>query len=113
MISFLMILFILLAIVLSFFIFIQQGKGDMGIGALGGASQTLFGGSGGQEFFTKTTWVLGGLFMAGALGISLVRTQGSQSRLHLKKAPVEVQAPQQEAPDYGDQGQKRSMGIHF
>jgi preprotein translocase subunit SecG len=91
--------FIILCILLSFFILIQQGKGDIGIGMLGGTSQTLFGGSGGQEFFVKTTWVLGSLFLAGALGISILRTTLYQSQLSgFKKQVVPLQVPGHQAP---------------
>ncbi len=92
MMTILMVAFVLLSLFLSLFILLQQGKGDMGIGPLGGASQTLFGGSGGQEFFVKVTWVLGALFMAGALGISILHTSGYQSRLSGYKNPVHVPA---------------------
>ena len=92
-----MTLFIILCLILSLFIYIQQGKGDMGLGAIGGASQTLFGGSGGQDFFEKATWTMGALFMFGALGISILRTNASESRLgnFQAQAPTEQQAPRQ------------------
>jgi len=71
---FLMILFIVVCIILSFFVLLQQGKGDFG-SALGGGTQMLFGGSGGQSFFEKITWVLGALFVLGALGLSILRSR--------------------------------------
>ncbi|MFH0898704.1 MAG: preprotein translocase subunit SecG, partial [bacterium] len=43
-----MFFFILVCIFLALFILIQPGKGDMGLGSLGGGSQMLFGGSGGR-----------------------------------------------------------------
>ena len=71
----------------------------MGLGAIGGASQTLFGGSGGQDFFEKATWTMGALFMFGALGISILRTNVSESRLGNFRAQTNTQhqAPQQPA----------------
>jgi len=45
--------------------------------ALGGGAQTLFGGSGGQDIFQKITWVLGGIFMAGSLGLSIIKSKGT------------------------------------
>ena len=82
MFTFLMIIFLLLCIVLGIFILIQSGKGDMGLGSLGGGSQMLFGGSGGQEFFERTTWVLGALFIVGALGLAVLKSKETrQSRL--------------------------------
>lgn len=70
--TFLMVLFIIVCFVLSAFVLIQQGKGDFG-SALGG-SQILFGGSGGQSFFEKVTWVLGAIFVFGALGLAILRS---------------------------------------
>jgi preprotein translocase subunit SecG len=78
----LMFFFILLCLFLAIFILIQQGKGDMGLGSLGGSTQMLFGGSGGQSFFEKTTWFLGAVFMLGALGLAVLKSKEiRQSRL--------------------------------
>ena len=52
----------------------QKGKGSMGLGGFGGGAQMLFGGSGGQDMFQKITWVLGAIFMAGALMLSLMKS---------------------------------------
>ena len=74
MVTFLFVLFIFLSIVLAFFILIQQGKGDSA--SIGGfTNQMLFGGSGGQVFFQRTTWTLGAIFMLGALGLSILKKQ--------------------------------------
>lgn len=72
-------LFSILCIFLAIFIFIQQGKGDMGLGSLG--AQSLFGGSGGQDFFEKATWVMGALFILGALGLSMLHISTNRSRV--------------------------------
>ena len=73
MIMFLTILFVILCFLLGIAILVQQGKGDMGLGGLGGGSQLLFGGSGGQEFFEKITWTIGALFILGALGLAILK----------------------------------------
>ena len=75
MFTFFMVLFIILSIFLAIFILIQQGKGDMGLGGLGGSTQMLFGGSGGQGFFEKTTWVLGFIFILGSLGLAVLKSK--------------------------------------
>lgn len=49
------------------------------MGSLGGSGQLLFGGSGGQGFFEKTTWTLGALFILGALGLTILKKQETQS----------------------------------
>ena len=72
-------LFVLSALFLAIFVLIQQGKGDMGMGSLGGSTQMLFGGSGGQTFFEKTTWILGAIFMFGALGLSVLKSREIRS----------------------------------
>jgi preprotein translocase subunit SecG len=70
----------------------------MGLGAIGGASQTLFGGSGGQDFFEKATWTLGAFFMLGALGISILRTNITDSRLKGFQAQTNEQSRNQQQP---------------
>jgi preprotein translocase subunit SecG len=83
----LMVLFIVLCFFLAIFVLLQQGKGDLGIGSMAG-SQMLFGGSGGQGFFEKATWVMGMLFMLGALGLTVVKSRESnQSILQGARAP--------------------------
>lgn len=65
-------------ILLILLILVQKSKGSMGLGALGGGAQMLFGGSGGQDLFQKMTWVLGGIFMLGSLLLSLAKTNSMQ-----------------------------------
>ncbi|MFA6263310.1 MAG: preprotein translocase subunit SecG [Candidatus Babeliales bacterium] len=91
--AFLMTLFIVLCFFLALFILIQQGKGDLGLGSMGG-SQMLFGGSGGQEFFEKATWIMGAVFMFGALGLSILKAKEMRSSV-LEGAQAPIQAPLQ------------------
>lgn len=79
MFAFLMVLFVILSIVLAFFILLQQGKGDMGLGGMGGGNQMLFGGSGGQDFFERATWIMGLMFVFGSLGLAILNSKQSQS----------------------------------
>lgn len=83
MVTFLTVLFVILCFLLVLTILIQQGKGDMGLGGLGGnGSQMLFGGSGGQDFFEKITWIMGAIFIFGALGLTILQTKEiTKSRL--------------------------------
>lgn len=71
----LMTLFVIVSILLGAVVLIQQGKGDMGVGSLGGGAQMLFGGSGGQGFIEKVTWTLGILFILGAMGLSVLKSR--------------------------------------
>lgn len=79
MFAFFMTLFIIMTFVLAGFILLQQGKGDMGLGSMGGGSQMLFGGSGGQNFFERVTWVLGALFICGSLGLAILKSKEARS----------------------------------
>ena len=98
--GFFMFLFVLLSIFLVLFILIQQGKGDMGLGSLGRGSQVLFGGSGGQDFFEKTTWIMGALFLTSALFLTIWNSKKAiKSRLDGYRAPISQQVKQKpEAP---------------
>lgn len=98
MVGFFMFIFVLLCLFLVLFILIQQGKGDMGLGSISKGSQLLFGGSGGQDFFEKATWIMGTLFMVGALTITILKTKvAEQSRLQDYRTPItQTKAPQRQ-----------------
>jgi len=66
--------FIFICFLLVLIILIQPGKSSMGLGQMGGSSQMLFGGSGGQDIFQKITWVFVAIFMLGSLTLSLMRS---------------------------------------
>ena len=80
MFAFLMFFFVILCLFLALFILIQQGKGDLGLGSMGG-SQMLFGGSGGQNFFEKATWVMGAIFILGSLGLSVLKSREQRASI--------------------------------
>jgi len=78
-------LFCTVNVFLIFMIFLQKGKNSLGLGSLGGGSQMLFGGTGGQDIFQKITWFLVAFFLLGSLGLALyknkvVRDQGLSPR---------------------------------
>ncbi len=86
-------LFIIIGIFLILLVLIQQGKGNMGFGNMGGATQMIFGGSGGQDVFQKTTWVLGALFMGLSMLLALMRAQSLPFYHHARtQAPVSAPA---------------------
>ncbi len=66
-------LFVLLSVTMVFLILLQKGKSSMGLGGMGGGTQLLFGGSGGQDLFQKVTWIMGAIFMGGSLGLALLK----------------------------------------
>lgn len=86
-------LFIFVALLLIPLILLQKGKGSMGLGALGGGAQMLFGGAGGQDLFQKMTWILGTLFMGGSLLLSLMKAHQYRSSRYIEK--THIQMPQQ------------------
>jgi len=67
-------LYLLNCLFLVLIILMQKGKSGLGLGGLGGGAQMIFGGGGGQDLFQKTTWVLGSIFMVGALILSLIKS---------------------------------------
>ena len=85
--------YVLVCLILMLVVLVQKSKGSMGLGSMGGGSQMLFGGSGGQDIFQKTTWVLGTLFMALSFGLALMKTKEMQTFRYVKE-PVR-QAPAQ------------------
>lgn len=82
-------LFILLCLLLVLLVLIQKGKSSLGAAYLGSGAQTLFGGSGGQDIFQKTTWILGALFMGGSLLLGLMKRPSSRL---ISKLAVQQQA---------------------
>ena len=98
-------LFFTLCIILILLILIQKGKSSMGLGSLGGGSQLLFGGSGGQDLFQKTTWILGTIFMVGSLVLAMIKRPsqsdllGTLARTQPAQAPILPQAPATPAPE--------------
>lgn len=96
--------FILISILLITLILLQKSKNSFGLGAFGGQTQNLFGGSGGQELFQKITWVLGGLFMAGSLFLAILKKPTGSEYLNTistqqakTAAPIEVPQKPEEA----------------
>lgn len=89
-------LFIISSSLLVLLIFIQKGKGSMGLGSIGGGTQMLFGGSGGQDIFQKMTWILGAIFMGGSLILSMLKSSGTTSTRYVGKntAPITQSMPQ-------------------
>lgn len=72
-------LFVILCFFLAMIILLQKGKGSLGLGYLGGSTQMLFGGSGGQDLFQKITWIMGGLFMVGSLVLAIMKSSAHNS----------------------------------
>jgi preprotein translocase subunit SecG len=60
-------------------ILIQSGKGADISASFGGSSQTVFGSSGGANFFTRLTTTLAVIFMLTSLGLTTLTNQNKKS----------------------------------
>lgn len=73
-------------------VLMQSGKGADISASLGGSSNTVFGSSGGANFFTKTTFVLAAIF--GVTSLSLTIMGGKEKRSVFDSgAPITTTAP--------------------
>ncbi len=97
-------LFSITCILIILLVLIQKGKSGLGIGALGGGQQMLFGGAGGQDIFQKATWILGAVLILGSLGLSMAKSKYYKEssryikniRVPAQQMPVAPTAPQTE-----------------
>jgi preprotein translocase subunit SecG len=87
-------LYIFVCLFLVLIILVQKGKGSTGLGGLGGGTQMLFGGSGGQDIFQKITWILGAIFIFGSLMLALMRSTQNRTLTINTRAHTQQTAPQ-------------------
>lgn len=65
---------VFVAVLIVIAVLLQQGKGGgLGAGMGGGGANTLFGSSGGSNFFTKLTAGLAIMFMITSISLSVIR----------------------------------------
>jgi len=86
-------LYIINCLFLVLIILMQKGKSGLGLGGLGGGAQMLFGGGGGQDIFQKITWVLGSIFMVGAMMLALMRTTEHKTFRYVSSKEITQQIP--------------------
>jgi preprotein translocase subunit SecG len=80
--TFLLVVHILIAIVLVIVVLVQSGKGGgLGAGFGGGGANTLFGSSGGGNFFTKLTMCLAAGFMVTSLGLTVTKSRALKTSI--------------------------------
>lgn len=97
----------LIAVVLVISVLVQSGKGGgLGAGFGGGGANTLFGSSGGGNFFTKFTMGLAMAFMVTSLSLTMVKSRALKSSIFdqgapagQSAAPVPTAPPPAAAPD--------------
>src|SRR5947209_7634252 len=94
--SLLTIIHVLTCLLLVLVILLQQGKGAEISASFGGSSQTVFGSSGGANFFVKFTSVLAAIFFATSLVLTVM---GGQARKSIFEGAPGANTPvQQSAP---------------
>ncbi|MCE5244962.1 MAG: preprotein translocase subunit SecG [Syntrophobacteraceae bacterium] len=87
--AFLVVLHVVACMALILIVLLQTGKGaDMGA-AFGGASQTLFGGTGGSTFLSKLTTGAAVVFMITCLALTY-KTGGTPAKSIMENAPAET-----------------------
>ncbi len=69
----------ILCLLIILLVLMQRGKGNMGMGSLGGGNQAIFGSSGGQDIFQKITWVFLILLLGGSLILAVLRGKESKT----------------------------------
>lgn len=101
--TFLLVCHCLIAVVLVGVVLVQSGKGGgLGAGFGGGGANTLFGSSGGGNFFTKLTMALAAGFMITSLGLTKVKNVSLKTSIFdqggAASAPVQPATPTGAAP---------------
>ena len=93
------ILHVLVAMVIIGLVLLQHGKGaDMGSGFGGGASSSLFGATGSENFLSRATAILATIFFLTSLGLAYLATQrpteggGIMERSVTQPAPAQPEA---------------------
>lgn len=90
--NFVTIIHIITCVLIVLVVLMQSGKGAEISASLGGSSNTVFGSSGGANFFTKTTFVLAGVFMMTSLALTILGGKERKSVFDTG-APVSSSAP--------------------
>jgi preprotein translocase subunit SecG len=80
-------------------VLMQSGKGADISASLGGSSNTVFGSSGGANFFTKATFTLAAIFMITSLGLTII---GSKQRRSVFDDVAPTSIPQESSPSGAD-----------
>jgi preprotein translocase subunit SecG len=84
---------IVACVLLILVVLVQSGKGADISATLGGSSQTVFGSSGGANFFTRLTGVLAAIFMITAIYLTHANSQRGRSSVMDTAPPVPATAP--------------------
>ena len=69
-------------------VLLQSGKGAEVSATFGGSSQTVFGSSGGVNFFQKLTYTLAAIFMCTSLALTILPSKAKKSVFEGYSAPA-------------------------
>ncbi|NUM88896.1 MAG: preprotein translocase subunit SecG [Bdellovibrionales bacterium] len=98
MITLLTTIHVIVAVLIVIFVLLQSGKGGgLGAGFGGGGSNTLFGSSGGENFFTKFTMGLALTFMITSISLTVIKTKALKTSLFDQGAPAATAPVEQPA----------------
>ena len=98
MITFLTIVHVATIVLLVIAVLLQAGKGAEISATFGGSSQTVFGSSGGQNFFQKLTYGLAAVFMVTSLTLTILPGKTKKSVFEGFTPPPGSTAPGTTAP---------------
>jgi preprotein translocase subunit SecG len=88
---------VIITVVMVVVVLLQSGKGGgLGAGFGGGGANTLFGSSGGSNFFTKLTMGLAGAFVVTSLALTAINAKSRKSSIFDQgnhAAPTATSAP--------------------
>ncbi|MFA5699674.1 MAG: preprotein translocase subunit SecG [Desulfuromonas sp.] len=95
----LLIIHVMVSISLVIIVLLQAGKGaETGASFGGGASQTMFGASGGQTFLSKSTTLMAAIFMLTSLSLAYFHDQDGAGSIMPEQVKVQETAPAPQAP---------------
>lgn len=79
---------IIACVLIILLVLVQSGKGAEISASFGGSSQTVFGSSGGANFFTQFTAAMAALFFITSIGLTIMKSQSRKSLLEGVSAPA-------------------------
>ncbi len=95
----LLIIHVVVSISLVIIVLLQAGKGaETGASFGGGASQTMFGASGGQTFLSKSTTLMAAIFMLTSLSLAYFHDQDGAGSIMPEQVKVQEAASPAQTP---------------
>lgn len=96
--SFITVVHVITCVLLVLVVLIQSGKGAEISASFSGSSQTVFGSSGGANFFTRFTQGAAALFMVTSLTLTILGGQNRKSLFEGAAPSTQSQVPVQQDP---------------